>query len=109
MTDTAPFFDINRFLAALRRFGDWASKAGFGLVLILVAGIALLVTTFVGVLIASAAVLLRLAHSFSNRKSSRADTAGTASGTRPMNVSKEGALDAHRTPDGWVVEPSTGN
>lgn len=97
---------FDRFSAHLRRFGQWASKAGFGLFVIFAAGVALLATTFVGLLLAAAALLLRLAHSFT-RKPARAAHEPDANAARTMDEPTEDALEARRTPDGWVVVESS--
>ncbi|HEX5007412.1 MAG TPA: hypothetical protein VFV70_09890 [Hyphomonadaceae bacterium] len=91
MTETLGSHDIGaRFQVALRQLGGFLGKVGFALFL-LAAGIAALVaTTFIGILLALAAVFLTFAHSF-GRKARRKD-------------GDPDTLEARRTGDGWVIE-----
>ena len=68
---------------------------------------ALLATTIVGVVIALAALLLKIAHNF-GRSDAKPDTASRfrAHATDKRGESQGETLDAHRTPDGWVIEPN---
>ena len=109
MTQTLLASDaFERFFAQFRRFGQIASKAGFGLFVIFAAGVALLATTFVGLMLAAAAVLLRLAHSFTRRSDSM-NAKPEAQETRTMDQPTGDALEARQTPDGWVVENPSRN
>jgi uncharacterized membrane protein YedE/YeeE len=91
MTETLGSHDIGaRLQLALRQLGGLLGKVGFGLFLLAAAIAALLATTFIGILLAVAAVCLTVAHSF-GRKSRRQD-------------SDPDTLEARRTGDGWVIE-----
>lgn len=76
-----------RLQLALRRLGGFLGKAGFGLFLLAAAIAALVATTFIGLMLAIAAVFLTLAHGF----------------RRPRNTDSD-TLEARRTADGWVIE-----
>jgi hypothetical protein len=80
---------------ALKGFGGLLAKAGFGIFLLAAAFAALVATTFIGVMLAIAAVFLTFAHAFgrSRRQPIRDPAAGE---TR--------TLEARRTADGWVIE-----
>ena len=103
----------NDFFGSLSgRFGGigrWVSKAGFGLFVLVAAGVALLATTIIGLMLASAAVIMRLAHAFNRRAGG--DTAKHSSRQEPrrMDESTKDALNAHSTPSGWVVEAAPGS
>lgn len=91
MTETLGNSDIGaRLQAGLQRFGAFLGKAGFGLFLIAAAIAALVATTFIGLMLAIAAVFLTVAHGFARprRKQQRDD----------------GTLEARQTADGWVIE-----
>ncbi len=91
MTETLGSHDIGaRIHLALRQLGGLLGKAGFGLFLLAAAVAALVATTFIGILLAVAAVFLTLAHSF-GRKPRRQD-------------GDPDTLEARRTGDGWVIE-----
>ena len=91
MTETLGSHDIGaRFHLALRQLGGFLGKVGFGLFLVAAAIAALVATTFIGILLAVAAVCLTIAHSF-GRKARRQD-------------SDPDTLEARRTGDGWVIE-----
>ena len=90
MTETLGPSDLGaRFHLALKSFGGFVAKAGFGLFLLVAAFVALVATTFVGIMLAIAAVFLTFARP--RRK--------------PAQASEPGAtLEARRTADGWVIE-----
>lgn len=102
-----PFDFLDRATASARGFGGWLGRLGFGLFVFVAAGFALLATTFIGVSLAVAALFLKMAHSFTRngaRKKSdivRRKAAQAGDGDPP-------ALEAHRTPDGWVVDNASG-
>ena len=73
-----------------RAFGILA-KAGFGVFLLVAAIAALVATTFIGIMLALAAVFLTFA-----RPRRRAQ--------QPVRAGETQTLDAHRTADGWVIE-----
>lgn len=90
MTETLGHSDIGaRLHLALRRLGGFLGKAGFGVFLVAAAVAALVATTFIGLMLAIAAVFLTIAHGFgrSRRRDEQSDT-----------------LEARRTADGWVIE-----
>lgn len=92
MTETLGHNDLGaRFHLALKSFGGFLAKAGFGLFLLVAAFAALVATTFIGLMLAIAAVFLTFARP--RRKQAR-QAAATASST----------LEARRTADGWVIE-----
>lgn len=72
-----------------RAFGMIA-KAGFGVFLLVAAVAALIATTFIGIMLALAAVFLTFARPRRKAKSVRTGDTQT--------------LDARRTADGWVIE-----
>ena len=72
-----------------RVFGVLA-KAGFGVFLIVAALAALVATTFIGIMLALAAVFLTFARP--RRKA------------QPVRTGETQTLDARRTADGWVIE-----
>jgi hypothetical protein len=89
MTDTFERPDLLGQLRQLgRSFGGIVGKLGFGLLVVVAVIVALLATTFIGVLLALAALFLTL-----TRK-----RPGAASG-----ASADGTLDARPTADGWVI------
>jgi hypothetical protein len=91
MTDTLGQSDMgSRFLAAFQRVGGFLGKAGFGLFLVVAALAALVATTFIGIMLAIAAVFLTFTRP-RRRKAERAEPA-------PQT------LEARRTADGWVIE-----
>jgi hypothetical protein len=91
MTETLGHSDIGaRLQAGLQRFGAFLGKAGFGLFLLAAAVAALVATTFIGLMLAIAAVFLTVAHSFARpRRKQEADS---------------DTLEARRTADGWIIE-----
>jgi hypothetical protein len=92
MTETMGHGDFGaRINHALKRLGGFLGKAGFGIFLIVAAIAALVATTFIGLMLAIAAVFLTLARSLS--RSSRREAA-----------SDPDTLEARRTADGWVIE-----
>jgi hypothetical protein len=76
---------------AVQRLGRFLGKAGFGLFLIAAAIAALVATTFIGLMLAIAAVFLTFAHAIG--RSSRRRQQGDPD-----------TLEARRTADGWVIE-----
>jgi hypothetical protein len=90
-----PFASLGR---AAQRAGLWLGRAGFGLFLLLAAAAAVLATTFVGVLLAIAAVFL----AFTQRRRRRL---ARVAARRARSHADAGTLEARRTPDGWVIEP----
>lgn len=91
MTDTLGQQDFGaRFAAAMQRGFGFLAKAGFGLFLLVAALAALVATTFIGLMLAIAAVFLTIA-----RPRRRAPVAARADGQ---------TLEARRTADGWVIE-----
>jgi len=92
MTETLGQNDFGtRFHLALKSFGGFLAKAGFGLFLLVAAFAALVATTFIGLMLAIAAVFLTFARP--RRKQAKQAEAGTSS-----------TLEARRTADGWVIE-----
>ena len=88
MTETMGHGDFSaRFQLALRKLGGFLGKAGFGLFLLAAAIAALVATTFIGLMLAIAAVFLTFAHGFHRPRREESDT-----------------LEARRTADGWVIE-----
>jgi hypothetical protein len=79
-----------RLYMALQRLGGFLGKAGFGLFLVFAAVAALVATTFIGLLLAIAAVFLTFAHGIG----------------RPhrRNDGDPDTLEARNTADGWVIE-----
>jgi hypothetical protein len=91
MTETLGSPDISaRLQAGLQRFGAFLGKAGFGLFLIAAAVAALVATTFIGLMLAIAAVFLTVAHGFNRPR------------RKPEGDSD--TLEARRTADGWIIE-----
>ena len=93
MTDTLgqPAFGA-RFTLAMQRVFGFLAKAGFGLFLLVAALAALVATTFIGLMLAIAAVFLTIA-----RPRRRAPATAAARGDSQT-------LEARRTADGWVIE-----
>ncbi|MBI1358701.1 MAG: hypothetical protein GC155_00275 [Alphaproteobacteria bacterium] len=80
------------FSVFLKRFVAFMGRAGFGLFVVAAIAIALVATTFIGLMLAVAAGFLTLAYHLGR---------GSRSGRQPDDPN---TLDAHRTPDGWVIE-----
>jgi hypothetical protein len=96
MTETLgnPDFGM-RLRMALKAFGGFLGKAGFGLFLLVAAFAALVATTFIGIMLAIAAVFLTFAHAITRPR--RQPARDTATGETQT-------LEARRTADGWVIE-----
>ncbi len=89
MTETLGQTDIGtRIIAAFQRFCAFLGKAGFGVFLVAAAIFALLAATFVGLMLAIAAIFLSFARP--RRRKAQGDDPQT--------------LEARRTADGWVIE-----
>jgi len=92
MTETLGHGDLGaRINHALQKLGGFLGKAGFGIFLIAAAIAALIATTFIGLMIAIAAVFLTFARRIG----------------QPSRRGGEGqpeTLEARRTGDGWVIE-----
>ncbi|HVY88085.1 MAG TPA: hypothetical protein VG942_04410 [Hyphomonadaceae bacterium] len=87
MTETLGHPDfMSRAALWLQKAGGVLGKAGFGLFLIVAAIAALVATTFIGLMLAIAAVFLTFAHGI-GRSRKQSDT-----------------LEARRTADGWIIE-----
>ncbi|MDZ4762695.1 MAG: hypothetical protein SGJ21_16665 [Alphaproteobacteria bacterium] len=81
--------------AILKRLVGLMARAGFGVFLLTAAVFALVATTFIGIMLAIAALCLGLAR-------------GSRRGGAPRRPGRNGepaTLEAHRTADGWVIEP----
>lgn len=93
MTDTLgqPNF-FARLEAMARGAGRFMGRAGFGLMLVAAALAALIATTLIGFILALAALFLTFGQKLGNSR--RKDAAFGSPET----------LDAHSTPDGWVIE-----
>lgn len=120
MTLSASTHDFfSRFAFYIRRFSGWIARAGFGFFVVFAAGAALVATTFIGLLIAMAAVFLNLAVRVT-RGSKMADPMREGAGfsgsanAHVFGAQKQGkaksttsgeTLEAHKTADGWVIEP----
>jgi hypothetical protein len=90
MTETFGQHDLGaRLWIALQKFGGLLGKAGFGVFLIVAAIAALVATTFIGLMLAIAAVFLTFAHSIS---------------APPKRNDQSDTLEARHTADGWVIE-----
>jgi uncharacterized membrane protein len=88
MTETLGQPDIgSRLYAGFQRFCAFLGKAGFGVFLLAAAIFTLLAATFIGLMLAIAAVFLSFARP--KRRAAKAD---------------EQTLEARRTADGWVIE-----
>lgn len=91
MTDTLGQQDFGaRFTTGVQRVFGFLAKAGFGLFLLVAALAALVATTFIGLMLAIAAVFLTIA-----RPHRRAPVAARGDSQ---------TLEARRTADGWVIE-----
>ena len=91
MTDTLGQQDFGaRFTTGVQRVFGFLAKAGFGLFLLVAALAALVATTFIGLMLAIAAVFLTIA-----RPRRRAPVAARGDSQ---------TLEARRTADGWVIE-----
>ncbi len=75
----------------LNRVFGMLAKAGFGVFLLVAAIVALIATTFIGIMLAFAAVFLTFARP--RRKVQQ-----------PVRTGETQTLDARRTADGWVIE-----
>ena len=92
MTDTLGQQDFGaRFTTGVQRVFGFLAKAGFGLFLLVAALAALVATTFIGLMLAIAAVFLTIA-----RPRRRAPVTA--------NRGDSQTLEARRTADGWVIE-----
>jgi hypothetical protein len=92
MTETlGPSEFGERLQLALKAFGSFLAKAGFGVFLLVAAFAALVGAIFVGLMLAIAAVFLTFAQGF--KRSDRTPSAETPQ-----------TLEARRTADGWVIE-----
>ena len=92
MTETLGQNDFgSRLHLALKSFGGILAKAAFGMFLLVAAFAALVATTFIGLMLAIAAVFLTFARP--RRKPARRQEVGAPS-----------TLEAKRTADGWVIE-----
>ena len=90
MTETLGQPDFgSRIHAAFQRVFGFLGRAGFGIFLIAAAVFALFAATFIGLMLAIAAVCLSLA--LPRRRAARRDPGGQT-------------LEARRTADGWVIE-----
>lgn len=92
MTETLGQTDIgSRLMLGFQRVFSVLAKAGFGLFLLFAALAALVATTFIGIMLAIAAVFLTVGR---QRRRARA----------PLQPAAPETLDARRTADGWVIE-----
>jgi hypothetical protein len=92
MTETLEHHDSLGVL--LKRFAAFMGKAGFGLFVVAAVGIALVATTFIGMMLALAATFLTFAYQLGR-------------GVRPAKRDGDpNTLEARPTPDGWVIEPN---
>ncbi|MEZ6029518.1 MAG: hypothetical protein R3C46_07175 [Hyphomonadaceae bacterium] len=92
MTETFGQPDIgSRIVAAFQRFFGFLGKAGFGVFLVAAAIFTLFAATFIGLMLAIAAVFLSFARP--RRRATRGDEDGAPQ-----------TLEARRTADGWVIE-----
>lgn len=90
MTETLGHNDFGaRLQLALKSFGGFLAKAAFGVFLLVAAFVALVATTFIGLMLAIAAVFL----TFARPRRKPAQEGGAPS-----------TLEAKRTADGWVIE-----
>jgi len=90
MTETLGQTDIgSRLMLGLRHAFSVLAKAGFGLFLLFAALAALVATTFIGIMLAIAAVFL---------------TVGRPRRKAQVQPAAPETLDARRTADGWVIE-----
>ncbi len=94
MTETLGQTDIgSRLMLGFQRVFSVLAKAGFGLFLLFAALAALVATTFIGIMLAIAAVFLTV-----GRPRRRAQAQAQVRPATPET------LDARRTADGWVIE-----
>ena len=92
MTETLEHHDS--FGVLLKRFAALMGRAGFGLFVVAAVGIALVATTFIGLMLALAAAFLTFAYQLGR-------------GPRPTQPKGDpNTLEARPTPDGWVIEPN---
>lgn len=92
MTETLGHTDIgSRLMFGLQRVFSVLAKAGFGLFLLFAALAALVATTFIGIMLAIAAVFLTV-----GRPRRRVQV--------KVQPAAPDTLDARRTADGWVIE-----
>lgn len=95
MTETLGQTDIgSRLMLGFQRVFSVLAKAGFGLFLLFAALAALVATTFIGIMLAIAAVFLTVGRP---RRRAQAQV-------RPATPTTPETLDARRTADGWVIE-----
>jgi hypothetical protein len=91
MVETLGHHDFGaRLYLALQKLGGFLGKAGFGLFLLFAALAALVATTFIGLLLAIAAVFLTFAHGIGR--------------SRRREEADPNTLEARNTADGWVIE-----
>lgn len=91
MTDTLGHPDFgSRMMAAAQQVFAFLAKAGFGVFLLVAALAALVATTFIGIMLAIAAVFLTIARPRARRAA--------------QTVRSGDTLEARRTADGWVIE-----
>ena len=103
MTYTASHNDLfARVLTGIRQMSSWAARAVFGVFVFVAAAFALLATTFIGLMIAAAALCLKVAHSIGRGGNSRRQSGNK----RPGAPQRSETLEAHRTADGWVIDTS---
>ncbi len=101
----------------MRRFSAWIARAGFGFFVVIAAGAALLATTFIGLLIALAALFLNVGARVMRGSQYQSQNSGFKTGAesvfgakskRETKSAKSGeTLEAHKTADGWVIEPDS--
>jgi hypothetical protein len=90
MTETLGQPDLgSRLIAGFQQVFGVLAKAFFGLFLLVAAIAALVATTFIGIMLAIAAVFLTI-----GRRRSR----------KPVRPADSQTLEARRTADGWVIE-----
>ena len=95
MTDTLGQPDFGtRIFAAFNRFFGFLAKAGFGVFLVAAAVFTLFAATFIGLMLAIAAVFLTFGRS--RRRKAEVRQQG--------EVRTGETLEARRTADGWVIE-----
>lgn len=91
MTETLGQTDLgSRLMLGFQRAFSMLAKAGFGIFLIFAALAALVATTFIGLMLAIAAVFLTVGRPRRRAPAQPAEAPQT--------------LDARRTADGWVIE-----
>lgn len=90
MTETLGNSDFGaRLNLAVQKLGGFLGKAGFGLFLLAAAVAALVATTFIGLMLAFAAIFLTFGHAISRPRRRQGDP---------------NTLEARNTADGWVIE-----